>query len=75
MTIEERVKKTVTELTGFNGELNNRMLLSDIETDELDRTNLVMDLEEEFDIGIPDEERDRWVILQDVIDYVNGFQN
>ncbi|MGY4929419.1 acyl carrier protein [Streptomyces sp. 900105755] len=74
MTIEERVKKTLVDALGIDEEINNRMLLSYFESDELDNTQLQMALMEEFDIAVPEEDAKQWVTVQDVIDYIEESQ-
>ena len=59
MSIEERVKKIIVEHLG---------------ADSLDTVELVMALEEEFDIEIPDEEAEKITTVQSAIDYVQNNQ-
>ncbi len=40
--------------------------------DSLDAAELVMELEEEFDIDIPDETAEAWVTIGQMVDYVEG---
>jgi len=42
----------------------------DIGLDSLDKVELCMELEEEFDINIPDEEMDKFVTVGDIIEFV-----
>ncbi len=46
----------------------------DLGADSLDVVELVMALEEEFDIEIPDEEAEKLQTVQSVIDYINAKQ-
>jgi acyl carrier protein len=46
----------------------------DLGADSLDVVELVMALEEEFDIEIPDEEAEKLQTVQAVIDYINVKQ-
>jgi acyl carrier protein len=46
----------------------------DLGADSLDVVELVMALEEEFDIEIPDEEAEKLQTVQAVIDYINAKQ-
>ncbi|MEB3339466.1 acyl carrier protein [Okeania sp.] len=43
---------------------------TDLGADSLDTVELVMALEEEFDIEIPDEDAEKIVIVQDAVDYI-----
>ena len=45
-------------------------IVADLNADSLDVVELVMALEEEFGIEIPDEDADKLITVQDVIDYI-----
>ena len=72
--IEERVKKITVEQLGVKEEevKNEASFVDDLGADSLDTVELVMALEEEFDIEIPDEEAEKITTVQAAIDYVNG---
>ena len=44
---------------------------NDLGADSLDVVELVMALEEEFDVEIPDEEAEKLQTVQSVVDYIN----
>ena len=46
-------------------------LMDDLKADDLDIVELVITLELEFDIEIPDEDAENLWTVQDVIDYLN----
>lgn len=48
-------------------------LIGELTADSLDTAELVIALEDEFDIIIPDEEWERVVTVQDAIDVVNRY--
>lgn len=48
----------------------NLNFLNDIDADSIDFVELVMDLEDHFDIEIPDEDAQKLVTLQATVDYV-----
>jgi acyl carrier protein len=48
--------------------------VDDLGADSLDLVELIMAMEEEFDIEIPDEEAEKIAKVQDAIDYVNKLQ-
>ena len=72
--IEERVKKIIVEQLGVKEEevKNEASFVDDLGADSLDTVELVMALEEEFDIEIPDEEAEKITTVQAAIDYVEN---
>ena len=48
--------------------------VDDLGADSLDLVELIMAMEEEFDIEIPDEDAEKIVTVQDAIDYVDKIQ-
>jgi len=45
--------------------------VDDLGADSLDQVELIMAMEEEFDISIPDEDAEKIATVKDAIDYVN----
>ena len=76
MSIEERVKKIIVEQLGVKEEdlKPDSSFVEDLGADSLDTVELVMALEEEFDIEIPDEEAEKITTVQSAIDYVQNNQ-
>ena len=76
MSIEERVKKIIVEQLGVKEEdvKPEASFVEDLGADSLDTVELVMALEEEFDIEIPDEEAEIITTVQSAIDYVQNNQ-
>ena len=76
MSIEERVKKIIVEQLGVKEEdvKPAASFVEDLGADSLDTVELVMALEEEFDIEIPDEEAEKITTVQSAIDYVQNNQ-
>ena len=74
MSIEERVKKIVAEQLGSGEDeiTNESSFIDDLGADSLDTVELVMALEEEFDIEIPDEDAEKIATVQAAIDYVSA---
>ncbi|GAA0336665.1 acyl carrier protein [Morganella psychrotolerans] len=72
--IEERVKKITVEQLGVKEDevKNEASFVDDLGADSLDTVELVMALEEEFDIEIPDEEAEKITTVQAAIDYVTN---
>lgn len=73
-TNEQRVKKIVAEQLGVNeSEVKNESsFVNDLGADSLDTVELVMALEEEFGVEIPDEEAEKITTVQLALDYVNA---
>ena len=69
----ERVKKIVAEQLGVDpGEVTpGANFANDLGADSLDTVELVMALEEEFDIEIPDEAAEKMMTVQEAVDYIN----
>lgn len=44
--------------------------LNDIDADSIDFVELVLDLEDHFDVEIPDEDAEKLVTLQSTVDYI-----
>ncbi len=75
-TIEDRVKDIVCERLGVNRALLTRELSfqNDLGADSLERVELVMALEEQFGITIPEDHTDRFRTLGEAIDYIEREQ-
>ena len=71
-TIEERVKKIVVEQLGVKEEdvSINASFVDDLGADSLDTVELVMALEEEFGIEIPDEDAEKILTVGKALDYI-----
>ena len=73
-TIEERVKKIVVEQLGVKEEevTNEASFVDDLGADSLDLVELIMSMEEEFDIDISDDDAEKLVTFKDVIEYIKA---
>ena len=71
-SIAERVKQIVVEQLGVEEDQvsNESSFMEDLGADSLDTVELVMALEEEFDIEIADEDAEKIQTVQDAIYYI-----
>jgi acyl carrier protein len=71
--VEEKVKKIIEEKLSVNADqiTNEAKFAADLKADSLDTVELVMALEDEFGLDIPDEEADKIKTVQDAVDYIN----
>jgi acyl carrier protein len=71
-TVEERVKQIVAEQLGVDDDqvTPEASFMDDLGADSLDTVELVMALEEEFDIEISDEDAEKIQTVQNAIDYI-----
>jgi acyl carrier protein len=70
--MEERLKKLIAEQLGVD---ENRVVPSasftdDLEADSLDLVELIMSLEEEFNVEIPDADAEKIVTVGDAMQYL-----
>ena len=49
-------------------------IIEDLGADSLDVVELVMDLEEKFEVEIPDSEAEKLKTIQDVVTFVDGLK-
>jgi acyl carrier protein len=73
-TTEERIIQIVCDNLGVSKEqvTRNTSFQEDIGADSLDIVELVMELEEEFEITIPDEEAEKIKTVGQAIDYIEA---
>ncbi len=73
MDIKDRAVKIIAEQLGVKEEeiKEDTRFAENLGADSLDMVELIMELEEEFDIEIPDEDAEKAKTVKDVIDYIN----
>jgi acyl carrier protein len=72
MSLEARVTDLIVEQLGVSKEeaVANASFIDDLGADSLDIVELVMTLEETFDIEIPDDDAEKMQTISDAIDYL-----
>lgn len=70
--VDEKVKKIIVEQLGVDEEdvTPEASFVDDLGADSLDTVELVMAFEEEFGIEIPDEDAEKILTVQNVMDYI-----
>ena len=73
MSIEDRVKKIVSDQLGTSLDeiQSDSSFVDDLGADSLDTVELVMAIEEAFNIEIPDETAEKISNLQQAVDFIN----
>ncbi|MEG0073018.1 MAG: acyl carrier protein [Clostridia bacterium] len=77
MEIFERVKEVISEQLGIEETDKIAMdttFIDDLGADSLDIVELIMALEEEFDLEIPEAEAEKIVAVSDVVEYIKENQ-
>jgi len=71
-SVADRVKKIIVDQLGVEEELVNSeaSFVDDLGADSLDTVELVMALEEEFGIEIPDEDAEKITRVKEAVDYI-----
>lgn len=74
MGLEDRVTEIIVEQLGVSKEevVPEASFIDDLGADSLDIVELVMAMEEEFDIEIPDEDAEKIQTIHDAISYIRG---
>ena len=77
MSVEEKVIEIIIDQLGVDEKQVNpeASFIDDLGADSLDTVELVMALEEEFDIEIPDEDAEKIATVQNAVDYINDQTN
>ncbi|MFA5974629.1 MAG: acyl carrier protein [Elusimicrobiota bacterium] len=72
--VEQRVKEIIVEQLGVDASevTPQASFVNDLGADSLDTVELVMALEEEFDIEIPDEEAEKIQSVSQAVDYIKA---
>ena len=75
-TIRDRIVEIVREVLSLESDepsiTGETRFVDDLGAESLDMAQLVMALEEEFEIDIPDEEAEKIVNVKDAVDYIKS---
>ena len=76
MAVEQKMIDIIVEQLSVESEkvVANASFVDDLGADSLDLVELIMAMEEGFDIEIPDEDAEGITTVQDAIDYVKKLQ-
>lgn len=77
MDIFEKVKEITVDQLGADEDavVMEASFIDDLEADSLDIVELMMALEEEFDIEIPGEDAEKISTVKDAVDYITEHQD
>ncbi len=73
-SIQERVHEIIVEQLGVSADqvTPEAKFVEDLGADSLDTVELVMALEEEFDVEVPDEEAEKLQAVKDVVTFIES---
>ncbi len=76
MAVEEKIQKIVAEKLSVESSevLPEASFVDDLGADSLDLVELIMAMEEAFDIEISDEDAEKLQTVQDAIEYIKAHQ-
>ena len=74
MAVEEKIKGIIAEQLGVKPEevTPQASFIDDLGADSLDTVELIMALEEEFNVEIPDEDAEKMTTVGDAIKYIES---
>jgi acyl carrier protein len=74
MSVEDKVKKLIAEKLSVDIEevVPEASFVEDLGADSLDLVELIMSMEEEFDVDISDEDAEKIMTVKDAFDYVSA---
>lgn len=72
MAVEEKIKSIISEQLGVKSEevTPQASFIDDLGADSLDTVELIMALEEEFSVEIPDEDAEKMTTVGDAVKYI-----
>jgi len=72
MAVEDKIREIIVEQLGVSAEevVSEASFIDDLGADSLDNVELVMAIEEEFALEIPDDDAEKIQTIQDAVSYV-----
>ena len=76
MAIEQQMVDIIVEQLSVDKDkvVSGASFVDDLGADSLDLVELIMAMEEEFDVEIPDEDAEKITTVQNAIDFVNNLK-
>ncbi|MCI5221978.1 MAG: acyl carrier protein [Candidatus Electrothrix sp. AR4] len=76
MAVADKMVEIIEEQLSVDKEkvVPGAAFVDDLGADSLDLVELIMAMEEEFDVEIPDEDAEKIATVQDAIDYIDKIQ-
>lgn len=76
MSTLDKVKEVIIDKLGVEEDkiVPDASFIDDLGADSLDTVELIMQLEEEFGIEIPDEDAEKMTTVKSVVDYIEANQ-
>ena len=68
MTLD-KIKGIIAEQLGVD---EDAVMMKDLEADSLDAVEIIMAIEDEFDIEVPDEDAEKFQTVSDIVNYVEA---
>ena len=70
--ILDKVKQLIVDQTGVSADKldMDTSMVNDLEADSLEAVEIIMALEEEFGIEIPDEDAENFLTIRDMVEYL-----
>ena len=70
----DKIKGIIAEQLGVEEDAINMEtnLMKDLEADSLDAVEIIMAIEDEFDIEVPDEDAEKFQTVADIVGYVEA---
>lgn len=75
--VKQKVIEVISEQVAYDQDdpITEDMTLEDLTMDSLDKVEVLMSLEEEYDVNITDEDADKCVTVKDVVDLMDRVLN